>query len=110
MKSFIKNKEANTDMVIMAIVAAVVIAISLVVIFPLLGNMNTASIDTVIQDTVFQRSGNDLNFDNCTPAANATNYLTENLETFYSISPIYIVVLAAVGIIGAIMMIVVTKR
>jgi len=92
------NDKANVDIILMAVTAGVVIAISLLVIFPVIGGLNTDSIDA------------DIGTVNATPAANATDNLVENLETFYSVSPIYVVVLAAVGIISAVMMIIVRKK
>jgi len=92
------NDRGNVDLILMAVTAGVVIAISLLVIFPVIGGLNTDSIDA------------DIGASSTTPAANATDNLVENLETFYSVSPIYVVVLAAVGIISAVMMIIVRKK
>jgi len=96
MRKLNENKNANVQLILMAVVAAVVIAISVLIIFPVIGGLDTTTIDA--------------KFTGSTPSLNASTNLVQNLETFYSISPIYIVVLAAVGIIGAIMMIVVTRK
>ena len=92
------DNKGNVNLILMAVTAGVVIAISLLVIFPVIGGLNTTDIDA------------DIGTVNATPAANATENLVSNLETFYSVSPIYVVVLAAVGIISAVMMIVVSRK
>jgi len=89
------NNKGNVDIIIMAVVAAIVIAISLIIVYSVVGGLDTTTIDADLTGT---------------PSANATDNLLDNLETFYTISPIYIVVLAAVGIIGAIMMIMVKRK
>lgn len=89
------NNKGNVDIIIMAVVAAIVIAISLIIVYSVVGGLDTTTIDADLTGT---------------PSANATENLLDNLETFYTISPIYIVVLAAVGIIGAIMMIMIKRK
>ena len=88
------NDKGNVNLILMAVVAAVVLAISVVIVFSVIGGLDTDTVDADLTGT---------------PAANASDDLTSNLETFYTISPIYIVVLSAVGIIAAIMMIVIKK-
>jgi ABC-type lipoprotein release transport system permease subunit len=97
-KLFGKNKAdetANVQLILMAVVAAIVLAVSIVIVYSVLGGIDYTSIDAKLLGT---------------PCANASTSLQTNLATFYSVSPIYIVVLAAVGIISAIMMIVITRK
>ena len=89
------SDSANVQLILMAVVAAIVIAVSIVIVYSVLGGIDYTSIDAKLDGT---------------PCANASNNLQTNLATFYSVAPIYIVVLAAVGIISAIMMIVISKR
>ena len=96
MRSLKENKAGNIQLIIMAVVAAVVIAISVLIVFPIIAGLDTTTIDD--------------EFAGSTPSLNATTNLVSQLETFYNIVPLYIVVLAAVGIIGAVMMIVVTRK
>jgi len=92
----IKNNEAgNVNMVLTAVVAAVIFAISIPIAFSVLAGVNVASIDSKLTGD---------------PAKNAILGIVNNTNTFYSIGPIYIIVIAAVGIIGAVMMIAVGKR
>ena len=88
------NNKGNVNLILMAVVAAVVLAISIVITFSVIGGLDTTTVDAGLTGT---------------PAANASDDLVANLGTFYTISPIYVVVLAAVGIIAAIMMIVIKK-
>jgi len=95
MRSLNKNDHGNVQMIIMAVVAGVVLAVAIPIIFSVVGGINTTTIDANLQGT---------------PATNASSSLTSNVGTFFTISPIYLVVLAAVGIISAVMMIMVTRR
>ena len=102
------NHDANVTIVLMAITAAVVIAVTLIVVFPLLGSLDTGTIDQDIQETLGEAG---TTYKNTTvPAANATDNIVSQLEIFYDIVPLYIVVLAAVGIISAVMAITIVGR
>jgi len=100
------NSNGNVQIIIMAIVAAIVLAVSIPIVFSVLSGINYTTIDAVWNTDVVGWAGTNGSM----PARNASNALTTNLGTFYTISPIYLVVLAAVGIISAIMMIMVTRR
>jgi hypothetical protein len=95
LRSLKENKAGNVQLILMAVVAAVVLAVSIAIVFSVLGGIDYDTVDAGLTGT---------------PAANASVSLSTNLGTFYTISPIYIVVLAAVGIISAIMMIMVTRK
>ena len=88
MRNFIKDKIANAATIIVATATAITIAISILIVYSILAGINTTTIDASLAGT---------------PAANATNSLLSGLGTFYTISPIYLVVLVAVAIIGAVM-------
>jgi len=109
MRSLSEQKKGSVDIIVMAVVAAVVIAVSLVIVFSIMGGLDTSGIDENIRANVYGEGGTTWK-NGTTFAGNASNSLISNLETFYTISPIYIVVLAAVGIIGAIMMIMVRRK
>ena len=91
LRNIMEDKAGNVDMVIMAVVAAVVFAISIAIVYAVLGGIDYTAYDAAIGAT------------NVTPAANASDNLITNLNTFYQIGPIYIIVIAAVAIIGAIL-------
>ena len=98
MKKLWNNKDANVATIILAVATAVTIAISILIVYSILGGVDTTTIDANF-------GGN-----TTTPAANATNSLTAGLGTFYTIAPIYIVVLIAVAIIGAVMGMMVLRK
>ena len=88
LRSLIKNEAANVDMILTAVVAAVVFAISIAIVYAVLGGIDYTTYDAALTGT---------------PATNASNNLITNLSTFYQIGPIYLIVIAAVAIIAAIM-------
>jgi len=104
-----EDKEANVEMITMGIVAAVMFAIAVPIIFNVMGSLNTATIDTNIKTNVWGMSASNDNDDanaswNATiPAGNATNSILTQVNSFFSIGPIYLVVVVAVGIIAAIL-------
>jgi succinate dehydrogenase/fumarate reductase cytochrome b subunit len=88
-----KDNDASIDMILTAIIAAIVFAISIAIVYAVLGGIDYTTYDAGIGVT------------NTTPAANASESLLGNLSTFYNLGPIYIVVIAAVGIIAAVLMV-----
>jgi hypothetical protein len=90
MRSIIKDKMANIDMILTAVVAAIVFAVSIAIVYAVLGGIDYTTYDASLTGT---------------PAANASGNLITNMDTFYNLGPIYIVVIAAVGIIAAVLMV-----
>lgn len=88
MRKLSQDDNANVGTIIVAVATAITIAISIVIIYSIIGGLDVTSIDAELTGT---------------PAANATNSLIAGLSTFFTISPIYLIVLVAVAIIGAIM-------
>jgi hypothetical protein len=103
MRKLLNNNHGNIGTIIMAVATAITIAVSILIIYSVLGGMNVTSIDnslrTATGGAATQR-----------PAANATLALVSGLGTFFTLSPIYIVVLVAVAIIGAVMGIMVIQK
>jgi hypothetical protein len=97
------NDQANVGTIILAVATAIVIAISILIIYSVLGGMNVTTIDNNLRTATGGA-------DTFRPAANATTSLISGLGTFFTISPIYLVVLVAVAIIGAVMGIMVVGR
>jgi len=93
MRSLLKDEVASIDMILTAVIAGIVFAISIAIIYAVLGGISYTTYDNAIAPA------------GRTPAANASASLITNLGTFYTLGPIYIVVIAAVGIIAAVMMI-----
>ena len=90
LRSLMKDDFANIDMILTAVIAGIVFAISIAIIYSVLGGIDYTTIDAGLTGT---------------PAGNASDALQTNLATFYTLGPIYIVVIAAVGIIAAVMLI-----
>ena len=93
MRSFLKDHNADVNMILTAVVMGIVFAISIAIIYSTLGGIDYTTIDAGIGET------------NTTPAANASDALQTNLATFYTLGPIAIIVVAAVGIISYVLMI-----
>ena len=90
MRSLLKDDFGNIDMILTAVIAGIVFAVSIAIIYSVLGGIDYTTIDASLTGT---------------PATNASGNLLTNLATFYTLGPIYIVVIAAVGIIAAVMLI-----
>jgi hypothetical protein len=94
MRKLLQNKDGNVGTVILAVATAITIAISILIIYSVLGGIDTTTLDNILPGS---------------PAKNATNSLVAGLGTFFTIAPIYLVVLIAVAIIGAVMGIMVVR-
>ena len=90
LRSLVHDDAANIDMILTAVIAGIVFAISIAIIYSVLGGIEYTTIDAELTGT---------------PAQNASDALQSNLATFYTLGPIYIVVIAAVGIIAAVLLI-----
>jgi len=100
------DDKANTDMILMAVIAGVMFAVSIPIIFSVLGGMDFDNINHQIAENVYgYESSGDLmdSWNNSTVATNASAGLLANINTFYTIAPLYIVIVAAIGIISAIL-------
>lgn len=89
LRRFVKNHRADMNMILTAVIMAIVFAIGIIVVYNVL-----ASVDTTTLDAEFTG----------TPAANATDSLIENVNTFYTVGPIALIVVAAVGILGYVLL------
>ena len=76
-------------MILAAVVMAIVFSIGIIIVFNVLASLDTTTIDASI-------SGH--------PSANATGNLVNNTETFYTVGPIAIIVVAAVGILSYVLL------
>jgi len=87
------DHEADVNMILTAVVMAIVFVISISIVWSVLSGISYTTIDGNIGNAA------------CTPSVNASENLVTNLNTFYTLGPIAIVVVAAVGIIGYVMII-----
>jgi len=114
MRSLRNNKHADMNMIMTAIIMAVMLAIGLVVVYSVFGGLDLDTVDTKINEDVFgwSNSGDPSDDQNSSweswntskNAANATNDLLNNAATFFTVAPIALVVIAAVGILGYVLL------
>ena len=102
-RKLLSDNKGNVGTIILAVATAITIAVSILIIYSILGGMGTTTIDS----TLAHNLGKNATF--YKPAGNATGSLTAGLGTFFTIAPIYLVVLVAVAIIGAVMGIMVVR-
>jgi len=100
MRHFWKNHDADANMILTAVVVGIVFAISIAIVFSVLGAMDYSTVDTDLNTALGYTTDQ---LANCTSAANASDNVLSNLNTFYTLGPIMITVIAAVGIIGYVM-------
>ena len=89
LRPILKNKDADMNAILTGIVIAITLAISVVIVWNVLATVDTDTIDAEFTGT---------------PAANATENLNTNLETFYTVMPIVLIVIAAVAILGYVLL------
>jgi ABC-type spermidine/putrescine transport system permease subunit II len=92
LRKFKRNEAANVDMILTAIIAGVMFAVAIPIVYSVLGGIDYVTVDG--------------NFGGVTtsPSQNASNNTMSALATFFTIGPIYLIVIAAVGIIAAILL------
>lgn len=103
MRKLLDNNHGNIGTIILAVATAITLAVSILIIYSVLGGMSTTSVDATLRTAMGKPAG-------FMPAANATNSLVTGLGTFFTIAPIYLIVLVAISIIGAVMGIMVTRK
>jgi len=89
MKKFWRNENGDMNMILAAIVMAIVFAIGIIIVYNVLASVDTTTIDAGLTGT---------------PAANATEDLITNVNTFYTVGPIALIVVAAVGILSYVLL------
>ena len=89
MRKFWKNTEGDMNMILAAIVMAIAFAIGIIIVFNVIAAVDSTTIDAGLTGT---------------PAANATDDLLTNVETFYTVGPMALIVGAAVGILGYVLL------
>jgi len=108
------DDKANVDMILTAVVAGVMFAIAIPIIFSVSSGTDFTTLNDQIATGVHgytngPTAGDDANsswanYNLSQDATNASDNLLTNVATFFTIGPIYLVVVAAVGIIAAVLM------
>ena len=98
MRKLLNNKDGDLNMILTSIIIAIMLAISLLVVFNVLSAVNPGDIDESVAEAAGRNTTSD------TSATNATEDLQTNIETFYTVAPIMLIVIAAVGILGYVLL------
>ena len=101
MKKLVGNNHGDMNMILTAVVMAIVFAIGIIIVFNVLGSVGSdlSSLDDALENA--RRGGNTTSGE---PATNATKDLTDNIETFFTVGPIALIVVAAVGILSYVLL------
>jgi len=100
MRKLLELNSADMNMILTAIVMAIVFAISIIIVF----NIHAAtsadldSLDSSLDTAMGNPAGS------ATPVTNSSDNLLENVNTFYTIGPIALIVVAAVGILSYVLL------
>jgi len=98
MKSLLSDKKAQ-NFILQAVIIAIAMGVGIIVIWNTMGAMSTSDIDTDISDNVYSNASSW----NIRPAYNSSLNIENNIETLYTVLPITIIVLAAIGILSYIL-------
>lgn len=109
MRRFFKNKSADMNMIMGAIIMAIVFAIGIIIVFSIMSGMssNLSDLDDDIAERVYHNPATEAEWDaqnNSTLVTNTTQTLVSHINTFFAIGPIAIIVIAAVGIMSYILL------
>ena len=116
MRKLLSNNHADMNMIISAVIMAIMFAIGIIVVFNVIGGISGSltELDGELAEAVGLSAGvgTDLNgtssdweqYNATTVASNATSDLTSNVETFFTVGPIALIVVAAVGILSYVML------
>jgi len=88
-------------MILTAVTMAIVLAIALIVVLNVLGAIDPGDIDSRVE-TAYEGAGG--NTTSGARVTNATEDLQTNIETFFTVGPIVLIVIAAVGILSYVML------
>lgn len=101
MRKLQDNKHADMNIILSAVVMAIMFAIGIVVVFNVIGSIGA---DLSSLDDDLENARADGNTTSGEPATNATKDLTDNIETFFTVGPIILIVVAAVGILSYVLL------
>jgi len=96
MRKLLSNKKGSADFILAAIVAAIAFGVGILIVWNVLGSFSIADLESDVGSAVYGNSSSS----NIRPVENTTNSLNSNLETFFVVAPIVLIIIAAVGIIS----------
>ena len=96
LRTIFYNEDGDMNMILAAIVMAIVFAIGIIITYNVLASVDVTTIDSNLQTALSDTAA--------TPCDNATEDLLTNLNTFYTVGPIALIVVAAVGILSYVLL------
>ena len=101
----LSNTSGDMNMILAAVIMSIVFAIGIIIVF----NVHSAvssDLTTLDGDLATARglTANTDSYNSSQTATNSSEDLMTNLETFFTVGPIAIIVVAAVGILGYVML------
>ena len=109
MRLFKHNNNANVDMITTGITAAILFSIGIILIYSAISSADIKTAQDNINKDIYGRvpgMGTNASYEAynvSTPVKNVTNSLLTQVNSFFAIGPIYLIVIVAVGIIAALM-------
>ena len=98
MKKLLSNQDGDMNMILAAVTMAIVFVIGIIIIFNVYAALDTSTIDASLASNLGH------NASLMTDAGNATDDLLTNTETFFTVGPIALIVVAAVGILSYVLL------
>ena len=108
-RKLFSNKEADTKMITLVIGIMITLAISVLILYNIMGSIDTDSIDGDIAIARGYTNGPTVgddansswtNYNASVDATNATDEILDQAEVFYTLAPLIVIVIVAVVIIG----------
>ena len=100
MRKLLSNKHGDMNMILLAVVMGIALAIGIIVVFNVHGGIAGDLSD--LDSAVAAASGRSSTLDNS--ASNASNSTLSNIETYFTIAPLALIVIAAVGILSYVLL------
>jgi len=114
MRKLLGNKNGDMNMILTAVIMAIMLAIGIVVVYSVFGGIDLTTADNTIKVNVYganngPTASDDANtswdvYNTSGPGSNATDDLLTNAGTFFTIAPIALIVVAAVAILGYVLL------
>lgn len=100
MRKLLSNRHADMNMILTALIMAITIAIGIIIVFNVHGSITSdlSNVDTLLDTARGETGAAD------TAATNASQDVESNLGTFFTVAPIALIVIAAVGILSYVML------
>lgn len=100
MRRLLSNRHGDMNMILLAIVMGIALAIGIIVVFNV--HAGIASDLSTLDSDLASAAGRSTTLD--TAASNASNATLTNIGTFFTIAPIALIVVAAVGILSYVLL------